>query len=136
MVTLTQVQRRLDLEELTSEITSRLLGVDSASLEHEIMHALEAVARAYRVDYSFIQLLGQDHETISHSSEWRVDGADPINHAVEGITPEKIPWVWNELKQLKTINLPDLDHVLAGAENLRDFMQLHRVNAVLYIPLT
>lgn len=136
VVTLAQVQRRLELEELTSEITSRLLGVDSASLENEIMRALEAVARAYRVDYSFIHLLGQDHASITHSSEWHVDGADPINQSVDGFTLEKLPWVWSEFKQQRAINLPDLDHVPAGAENLRDFMQSHHVHAVLYIPLT
>lgn len=131
------LNRRIAMEELVTTIATRFTGIESASIDDEIVRALQAIGEFAQVEHCYIALFSSDHTTISHSYEWKTSdgyGYD-LASSLNGLSLDIYSWAMKQLRHNQTINVPDVALLPPEARVEQAYWQQRGIRAVFAIPL-
>ena len=69
-----QLRNHINAENMIADISRRLMGTDSDSLDDEINRSLSEIGRFVSADRSYLFLISKDGRTVSNTHEWCADG--------------------------------------------------------------
>nr|WP_321497918.1 PAS domain S-box protein [uncultured Methanolobus sp.] len=127
-----EYDRRKD--NLISNISSRFINSNFRSIDHDINVTLQELAEFISCDR--VTLFNNDENTdyIIKEYEWYVDGLDCKLSINERVDTKKIDF--KNLKQLKSLSIPDVSAISDEDKSLQRFLQRLNVRSIAIIPLS
>ena len=102
------LHRRVAIEELVAETSSRFLNVSSDEIEAEIVRTLETVGRFLGVDRTFVRLFSADGATFGRDYEWFTEGLQPRSLSALRLHLGSFEWAIGKLMRGENLVVPKI----------------------------
>ncbi|NWG15527.1 MAG: GAF domain-containing sensor histidine kinase [Chloroflexi bacterium] len=86
------LQRRLELEALTNQISTRFINLRDEQIDDGIQHSLQMLGEFAGADRCFIGLYTDDGQWMNGAYEWCADGIPAQRSRIQNISIEAFPW--------------------------------------------
>ena len=127
------VQRRLELETMLAEISSRLTNANTRTLDAEVAFALSCLGRGTGVDAVSLHELGADGQHISGRSVWRAEG---VETGTDVTSLADVPWLRDRLRACEMVTVGDVADLAPEAAAERALWQGMGARSVVVAPLS
>jgi PAS domain S-box-containing protein len=131
------LQRRIEAEELVSQISTRFIDLPLSEIDEQIEASLIEVAKFMGGDRVFIDLLAEDKLLYTHIYEWFT--VDQQKYALQSKHADlrNYPWMKNELENMHTINISSIANGLPPeAAAVQEMWQAENRKSILLIPFS
>lgn len=129
------LHRRVQYEQLLSQISSRFIRLTDRNLDEGINEALGAIAQFAGFERSYIVLMDEE-ATFGHLAyEWFAPTVSPISLEWRIIPSAPFPWWLEQLQNNRTIEMPTLDALPLEAKNERVAIANVGTQSLLCVPL-
>jgi len=129
-----ELQRRLDLERMLSEISNRLMDAAENGFAGKISDTLQTAAGYVGADRAFLFTFRPETLVIQELYQWTSDERE-LPDLIIGLDVAAFPWVTGQIRGGKIMHLPSLDELPVEAEAEREQWQVTGALSVLAIPL-
>jgi len=103
-----QLRNHINAENMIADISRRLMGTDSDSLDDEINRSLREIGRFVSADRSYLFLISKDGRSVSNTHEWCADGIDPFVDSLQNLPAGDYPWLVQKAARGNDIIIPDV----------------------------
>jgi PAS domain S-box-containing protein len=130
------LEERLRFEDLITTISTKLINLPIAEIDHHITEALKTIGLFVGIERSFVFLISDDGMTISATHEWYAEGYTPLRDQFQGIPMDSIPWAMAQLQRLEPVHVPRVSELPPEAIVERElFLKIDPVQSAILIPL-
>ncbi len=131
-----EIQRRLNLEYIVSEISSDFVHLKKGNQDFIVNNALRKIGNFVGVDRSYIFLFTEDRLYSNITYEWCREGIIQQIQNLLQIPVNDFPWWRDKLKKFETICVPIVDNLPDDALTERELLEKLNVKSILTIPLS
>lgn len=129
-----ELKRRLDLEQMLSEISNQLIDAPQEQLTVIFSETLHKVAAFVNADRAFLFTFRPDTQIIHQLYNWSKDGSELVS-LLAGLDLKQFDWISNQIRNGETIQLPSLDELPVEAAAERERWKVTNAQSVLAFPL-
>ncbi len=129
------LKRQLDLEKLTSEISSSLVTVSSTNIERKMNHVLRRMGDFFNVDRAYIFQFSDDYLAMNNTYEWCAEGVIPQKNLFQGVPIAFFPWWEKQLRDKGIIAIGDSGVMPPEAAKEQQFLIEYGTRAMLCLPM-
>lgn len=130
------LEERLRFEDLIATISTKLINLPIAEIDHHICEALKTIGMFVGIERSFVFLISEDGTTISATHEWYGEGYTPLRDLFQGIPMKAVPWGMEQLRRLEPVHVPRISDLPPEAVIERElFLKIDPVQSAILIPL-
>jgi len=130
-----EMQRRLRLELIISEISNDFVHLKKEYLDLSVNRALEKIGRFAGVDRSYVFMFTDDGLFCNNTFEWCEEGIEPQIENLQDVPAEMLPWWMDKLNKFETIHIPCVTDLPIEAQAEKDILEAQDIQSVLVIPL-
>jgi PAS domain S-box-containing protein len=130
-----EIQRRLRLELIISEISNDFVHLKREYLDHSVNRALQKIGNFAEVDRSYVFLFSEDGLFCNNTHEWCETNIEPQIENLKGVPNEMLPWWMEKLHNYETIHVPLVANLPPEAQAEKDILEAQDIKSVLVIPL-
>lgn len=130
-----EMQRRLHLELIISEISNDFVHLKKQYLDHSVKRALEKIGRFAGVDRSYVFMFTDDGLFCNNTHEWCAEGIEPQIENLHYVPAEMLPWWMDKLRKFETIHIPFVADLPTEAQAEKEILEAQDIQSVLVIPL-
>jgi PAS domain S-box-containing protein len=130
-----EIQRRLDLESVASQISNDFVHLTKESLDVTLNHALEKIGRFVGVDRGYIFLFTEDGLHCNNTHEWCKEGISSQLNNMQMVSNTQLPWVLEKLQKFEPIYIPEAAGLPAEAGIEQQILKAQSIKSLLVIPL-
>ena len=130
-----EIQRRLKLELILSEISNDFVHIKNEYLDHSVNRALQKIGNFAEVDRSYIFLFTEDGLYCNNTHEWCSQGIEPQIENLQEVPLNMMPWWMDKLKRFETIHVPVVSQMPPEAISEKEILQAQDIESLLVIPL-
>ncbi|GAB4020136.1 hypothetical protein GCM10028808_60270 [Spirosoma migulaei] len=129
------LQRRLQLESIISEISSRLINIKPAKLDAYITKSLGLIGvytgadRAYLFNYSI------DGYFMNCAYEWCAEGIEPFQKQFQHVPTNRFPWWHQKIANEEIILITSLDDLPTSAAPEKESLRAQDIQSLLVVPM-
>lgn len=127
------IQRRLEIEQLISRISARLIA--AADFDSSINFALEELGTSSRADRTYLFLLKENGEFIENTHEWCAEGVRPEIENLKSLPTSTYAWWMQTLEQDDVIQIPDVSQMPPEAAAEQQLLQSQNIKSLLVFPI-
>ncbi len=127
------IKRRLKLEETTSKISSRFVGV--YNLGAAIKDSMRDIARLSGADRAYLFQYHEGGKSMDNTHEWCAKGISPRIDNLQNLPIDKFPWWMAKLRQGETIHITDISKLPADAAAEKEILEAQDIKSVLLLPV-
>jgi PAS domain S-box-containing protein len=129
------LQKRLAIEKLVAEISSRFINLPPGDIESHIKRALQTIGEFASVDRAFVSLFSVDKTTVDKVYEWNGQGIQVRPDKFKGVSLQPFQWSINQFNRLETVYIPRVADLPPEANNEKEIWQAEGIQSILAIPL-
>ncbi len=129
------LQKRLAIEKLVAEISSRFINLPPGDIESHIKRALQTIGEFASVDRAFVSLFSVDKTTVDKVYEWNGQGIQVRPDKFMGVSLQPFQWSINQFNRLETVYIPRVADLPPEANNEKEIWQAEGIQSILAIPL-
>jgi PAS domain S-box-containing protein len=129
------LQKRLAIEKLVAEISSRFINLPPGDIESHIKRALQTIGEFASVDRAFVSLFSVDKTTVDKVYEWNGQGIRVRPDKFKGVSLQPFQWSINQFNRLETVYIPRVADLPPEANNEKEIWQAEGIQSILAIPL-
>lgn len=129
-----ELKRRLDLEQMLSEISNQLIDAPQEQLADIFSETLRKVAAFVNADRAFLLTFRPETQIIHKLYTWSKDGSE-LSNLLVGLDLKRFDWISNQIRSGETIQLPTLDDLPLEAAAEREQWKVTNAQSVLAFPL-
>jgi PAS domain S-box-containing protein len=129
-----ELQRRAEMENIVSTLSTQFIGVASADLEESIRNALKVIATFAGADYGFMFGAATGGRR-DHHLEWHAEDVVPLSPGLEEVYSDPSGWWMQKLGRLENILIPKFDELPAEAAVERAFGKSLDLRSLAVVPL-
>lgn len=130
-----EIQRRLKLELILSEISNDFVHIKKEYLDHSVTRALQKIGSFAEVDRSYIFLFTEDGLYCNNTHEWCSPGIEPQIDNLQEVPLSLMPWWMDKLKKYETIHIPLVSEMPPEAVAEKEILEAQDIESLLVIPL-
>ncbi|MBL7965791.1 MAG: PAS domain S-box protein [Prolixibacteraceae bacterium] len=130
-----EIQRRLKLELIISEISNDFVHLKSEYLDQSVNRALQKIGSFADVDRSYIFLFTEDGLFCNNTHEWCNEGIEPQIENLQEVPLEVMPWWMDKLGKYETIYIPLVSDLPPEAIAEKEILEAQDIKSLLVIPL-
>lgn len=130
-----EIQRRLRLELIISEISNDFVHLKREYLDLSINRALQKIGSFAEVDRSYVFLFSDDGLFCNNTHEWCADGIEPQIENLKDVPIDLLPWWMDKLKKFETIYIPRVNDLPHEAKSEREILEAQNIQSLVVIPL-
>ncbi len=131
-----EIQRRLNLEYIVSEISSAFVHLKKENQDFIVNNALRKIGNFVGVDRSYIYLFTEDGLYSNITYEWWREGIIKQSQNLLQIPVNNFPWWRDKLQKFEIICVPKVDNLPDDALTERKLLEKLHVKSILTIPLS
>ncbi|MEN6606808.1 MAG: ATP-binding protein [Bryobacteraceae bacterium] len=128
------LRRRLELETLVAEVSSRFINLEPSEINDGISFALKAIGEFAGADRSYVFRLAVDGKTASNTHEWCAPGIEPQISVFQNLNVEDYRWGLQRLLESGYICVPRVHELPPEAEPERENL-LQGIESVVIVAL-
>lgn len=129
-----ELKRRLDLEHLISEISSRFIDTPDASIDENLRASLQQVAEFVKAERAFLATFVPNSLVIEEVYRWTNDES-PSKTIIPGMDVADFPWMARFVRENTVLHVPSVDELPLEAIAERKQLSLSNPASALAIPL-
>jgi len=126
---------QLGFEKMLADISSVFASQPSEQLEQSINHALGQVGEFFQIDRSYVFQFSDDGKQMSTTYEWCAEGTEAQMDRVKSVSVDAFPWLVEQIKNKKYVNIPDVDSLPPEAEAEKKEFKSQDICSLLSIPM-
>ena len=126
---------QLGFEKMLADISSVFASQPSEQLEQSINHALGQVGEFFQIDRSYVFQFSDDGKQMSTTYEWCAEGTEAQMDRVKSVSVDALPWLVEQIKNKKYVNIPDVDSLPPEAEAEKKEFKSQDICSLLSIPM-
>jgi PAS domain S-box-containing protein len=130
-----EIQRRLKLELIISEISNDFVHLKREYLDHSVNRALQKIGSFAEVDRSYVFLFSEDGLLCNNTHEWCEVNIEPQIENLQEIPNDMLPWWMEKLHNYETIHIPLVSNLPPEAQVEKEILEAQDIKSVLVIPL-
>jgi len=129
------LQRRLDYEQLITNISTEFINLGPTEIDAGIHHALEAISKFAGADRSYIFQFSEDQTRMDNTHEWCAAGVEPQSQRIQGQSTSVTPWTIERIKRLEAVKVPRVAGLPAEARLDQVEFQAQSIQSLICIPM-
>jgi len=129
------LQRRLELESIISDISGSLLTMPPDGLNAFIHESLAKIGAYNNADRVYIFEYAPDNQRMSCTHEWCAEGIVSHRSDLQDIPTRSYPWWQEKMSSQQTIRLTLLDELPPDAASEKATLLHHNIQSLLVMPL-
>ncbi len=130
------LEERLRFEDLITTISTKLINLPIAEIDHHITEALKTIGLFVGIERAFVFLISEDRATISATHEWEAEGYQSFGDEFQNIPLEAVSWGIGQLEKLEPVYIPRISDLPPEAKVERElFLKIDPVQSAILIPL-
>ena len=126
---------RSDLENLLTQISTRLINTPSKEIDREITQALGKIGQFVGADRCYVFQFSEDGEFASNTHEWCREGIESHQALLQHVETSRWPWYTARLKNLEAVWVVHPDELPAEAEKEKQGMANQNIGSLLAVPM-
>jgi len=130
-----ELQRRLKLELILSEISNDFVHLKREYLDHSVNRAIQKIGSFAGVDRSYIFLFSDDGLFCNNTHEWCAEGIESQIDNLKDVPLELMPWWMDKIKKFETIHIPLVADLPSEAQAEKEILEAQDIKSLLVIPL-
>lgn len=129
------LQFQLQYEKMVSDISSYFIGLPRGALDDGINRALEATAKLFNADRSYVLMFNEEKTHFSVTHECCARGIEPQKARNQDFPVAKVPWWTDKLLNRRYIYIENVDDLPEEAALDREDFKIEGIKSILAIPL-
>jgi PAS domain S-box-containing protein len=129
------LQKRLDFEQLITDISTEFINLGPTEIDAGIQHALEAIGRFARADRSTIFQFSEDQACMENTHEWCAPGIEPQSQRSRGQSTDVMPWTIERIKRLEAVRVARVAGLPDEARPDQAEFQAQAIQSLICIPM-
>ena len=125
----------LEMEVLTSDLSTRFIALNVDHTEREIENTLEKLGKLMRNSRCYLMKYGEEKKDFSILNEWREDGLDNLTPTFSRDISAIIKWHINEFGNFDNIYISTIDELPTDIQNNRQYWEEAQVLPLLLMPV-
>jgi len=130
-----ELQRRIDLEHLITEISTRFVNLAPGTFETMVRQALREIGEFIQSDRCHLTLLVEDTHIIEFSLEWCAPGIESARARFNGVSVDRFPWLLARFGRNEVIQVDDVSTLPLAAAAEKEIWGKLGVHSLVVIPL-
>jgi len=130
-----ELARRVRLEALVAEVSTRFMSVDSPGIDDEIVHALGAMGQFIGSDRGVVFRFAEDGNSAVLTHEWSLKPAPSVRLRVPVLSREDVPEVLDHFMRQLTLNAARPELLPPGFEKLNQLLHSTEVTSRIAVPM-
>ncbi len=127
--------RRIKLENIAAEMSSKFIKCASDEIDDEINSSLQKLGQGEEVDRAYVFLVQPDGQTMDNTHEWCARGVSPQIKNMQNCKLDDFPWWMKKLKRLETIRIDDVEKMPSAALVEKKILKAQNIKSVIAVPL-
>jgi signal transduction histidine kinase/DNA-binding NarL/FixJ family response regulator len=127
--------RRLELEGLVAETSTRFMSIDAGQIDTEIERTLAAIGRFIGSDRGMVFLFNEDKSVAELRYVWAQDPARSVGSRVDALRRADVPEVLDYFIARNMLNAPRPDNLPPGFAQLDRLLQSNEVVSRIAVPM-
>ncbi len=130
------IEERLRFEDLIATISTKLINLPIAEIDHHICEALKTIGQFVGIERGFVFLISKDGATIHATHEWEAEGYQPLGGEFQNIPVGAVSWGMSQLRKLEPVLISRVSDLPPDAKVERElFLKIDPVQSAILIPL-
>jgi len=129
------LQRRIELEKLLNEVSTRFINMDVEELDKTINYALKTIGEFAGVDRINVLRFSEGQEYFTMTHEWSAEEVEPDMEKFQNVPIDKFPWFKKELFALREIVISKVRALGPEAKAEKEVLQRDGVLSLAMVPL-
>ena len=129
------LQRRIEIEELLTTVSTKLVSANPDEIDEEINHALGLLSAFSQADRSYLFLISDDRTTMDNTHEWCGEGIESHIEELQGIPIDTFPWLMKRLEQFEVVNIDHVADMPAEASAEKTEFQSEGIQSIIVVPI-
>ena len=130
------ISKYLDVERTLFRLSTEFINIPIPKINDHIDTSLKTIGELSGADRSYVFLRRDDHPHIfDNTHEWCRKGIKPMKETLQGIAEPSLSWWFNQLRQGKTIIIPDVGKLPDSAKPERELLQSQSILSLVSIPM-
>ncbi|MDH4266682.1 MAG: PAS domain S-box protein [Deltaproteobacteria bacterium] len=129
------LQKRLAIEKIVSEISSRFINLPAGDIASHIQHALQTIGQFASVDRAFVSLFSANKTTVDKIYEWHAQGTQSKSDRFMEGSLQPFQWSINQCHCFETVYIPRVADLPPEANTAKEIWQAEGIQSILAIPL-
>jgi len=130
-----ELERKIALETLLSQITARFMDLSPFEIDTGIDLALHDVGEFVGIDRIYVYIFNKDKTKMNNTHEWCREGIEPQIENLQDIDVSQFPWWMDKLNKMENIYIPSVDELPEEAKIEKEILQSHNVKSELVVPM-
>ena len=140
-----EIDRRAEAEGVAKEsknllhlifnLSTNFVYLPSDAIDSGINDVLSIIGQYSNVDRSYVFLLDENSMKMNNTHEWCAYGVEPFLERLQNLAIEDYPWLFERMRNLETIYVPDIESTAPEAEKERDEWQKRGVQSLIIVPI-
>ncbi|RMG60822.1 MAG: response regulator [Calditrichaeota bacterium] len=134
-----EAERRLkfrsELENILTQISSRLINTSWKDIDREISKALSTIGQFVGADRCYVFQFSDEGRFASNTHEWCRDGVESHQVQLQNVSTSRWPWFTSRLLKLEPVWIARPDDLPAEAKNEREAVLRQEIGSLLAVPL-
>jgi len=127
------LESRLNFEKVISSISSRFVG--RVNLDEAINSSFEDMGNLSKSDRVSLFLFDEDNKFFKNTHEWCAEGVSSQLFTLQRVDIGIITWWITQVEKFSFVNIRDVSDLPNGAQSVRNFMELQRIQSFLAFPI-
>ncbi len=129
------IQRRLDIETMISEISSKFISLSADKIDAEITEALRKIGEFAEADRSYLMQVKDGGKVFKNLLEWCAEGIEPQIENFTNIPLGTTPWLTAKLKNFEAIYISKIDDLPDEADFEKQLLSAGNIKSIIAAPL-
>ena len=131
-----RLQRRLELEAVTAQVSSRFVNLSHDQVDAGIGEALATIGRFAGADRAYVFQFREDGRSADNTHEWCAEGVEPEMAGRRGIRmQEHLPWLTRQLRTRDSVDVSDVSGLAEEAARDGERLLGRGVHALALFPM-
>ncbi len=129
------LKHRIAVEKIISEISTRLLSLDSRHMDDVINDSLELIGRFAKADRSYVFLTEQNGKLMTNVYEWCAEGIEPQIDNLRWLKMDDFPWWKKQLEESDYIYVPSIANLPREAATEKEVLLSQSIKSLISVPM-
>jgi signal transduction histidine kinase len=128
--------QRVQLERLTAEISSHLIGLHTQEIDEGIETALASIGTFTGADRAYLFMFRDDGKVIDNTHEWCDQGIESQKEKLQGIAlDDELPWFAKQIRTHQVLHIKNVHELPEEAEASKELLKIQRILSLLIVPM-